>query len=136
LKWVEGNLHAPKGMALLDGKLYVTDINEVKIIDVASATIEKTMAVKGAVFLNDVATDGQQVYFSDTRAGNIYALAADGSYTIICMESNNILLYALNCEGLKKFIKVGEYTQEIINTGVIRADGILTIKVCTFVASR
>src|SRR3546814_9232905 len=57
LKWVEG-LHAPKGMALLDGKLYVTDVDAVKIIDVAGASIEKTIPVEGAQFLNDLATDG------------------------------------------------------------------------------
>src|SRR5690606_17814694 len=33
LKWVEGGLDAPKGMALLQGKLYVTDIDAIKIID-------------------------------------------------------------------------------------------------------
>ncbi len=143
LKWVEGNLHAPKGMALLDGKLYVTDIDEVKIIDVASATIEKTIAVKGAVFLNDVATDGQQVYFSDTRAGNIYALAADGSYTIISenagvngLECHDGHLFALDGEGLKKFSKDGEYTQEVINTDVTGGDGLVIINDSTFVASR
>src|SRR5690606_22040468 len=29
LKWVEGGLDAPKGMALLNGKIYVTDIDAI-----------------------------------------------------------------------------------------------------------
>lgn len=143
LKWVEGNLHAPKGMALLDGKLYVTDIDEVKIIDVASATIEKTIPVEGAVFLNDVATDGKQIYVSDTRTGSIYAMDTDGSYTMISenagvngLECHNGHLYALDGEGLKKFSKDGEYTQEVINTEVTGGDGLVILNDSTFVASR
>src|SRR5690606_5330285 len=88
LRWVEGDLHAPKGMALLDGKLYVSDIDAVKVIDVASATIEKTIPVEGAVFLNDVATDGQQIFVSDTRTGSVYAMATDGSYSVISENTN------------------------------------------------
>ena len=143
LRWLEGNLHAPKGMAILDGKLYVTDIDEVKIIDIASATIEKTIPVEGAVFLNDVATDGQQVYFSDTRAGNIYALTAGGSYTIISenggvngLECHDGHLYALDGEGLKKFSKDGNYTEEVINTEVTGGDGLVILNDSTFVASK
>ncbi|WP_262248468.1 YncE family protein [Parapedobacter soli] len=143
LRWVEGNLHAPKGMAILDGKLYVTDIDEVKVIEIASASIEKTIPVEGAVFLNDVATDGQQVYFSDTRAGTIYAMASDGSYRIISenagvngLECHNGHLYALDGEGLKKFSNDGEYSAEVINTEVTGGDGLVILNDSTFVASR
>lgn len=144
LRWVEGDLHAPKGMALLDGKLYVTDIDEVKIIDVTSATIEKTIPVEGAVFLNDAATDGQQVYFSDSRAGNIYALTADGSYALISsdntgvngLECHNGNLYSLDGEGLKKFSNDGEFTPEVINAEVTGGDGLVILNDTTFIASR
>lgn len=144
LKWVEGNLHAPKGMALLNGKLYVTDIDEIKIIDVASASIEKSVPVDSAVFLNDLATDGQQLYFSDTRAGKIYRMATDGSYTTVSSTNPNVNglecyeghLYALDGEGLKKFSKDGQYTQETINTEVTGGDGLVILNDSTFVASR
>ncbi|GGG94963.1 ATP/GTP-binding protein [Parapedobacter pyrenivorans] len=144
LRWAEGNLHAPKGMALIGGKLYVTDIDEVKIIDVASASIEKTIAVDSAVFLNDVATDGQQVYFSDSRTGRIYALATDGSYETISTTNTGVNglechaghLYALDGEGLKKFSSDGNYTQETINTQVTGGDGLVILNDSTFVASR
>src|SRR5690606_14678197 len=86
LKWVEGDLHAPKGMALLNGKLYVTDIDAVKIIDITTATIEKTIPVENAVFLNDMATDGKQLYFSDSRGGAIYTLTVDGQSTAISTD--------------------------------------------------
>ena len=144
LKWVEGNLHAPKGMALLNAKLYVTDIDEIKIIDIASASIEKTIAVDSAVFLNDVATDGQLVYFSDSRTGTIYALKADGSYEAIStvntgvngLECHDGHLYALDGEGLKKFSSDGNYTQETINSEVTGGDGLVILNDSTFVASR
>ena len=144
LKWVEDNLHAPKGMALLDGKLYVTDIDEVKIIDVASATIERTIPVENAVFLNDVATDGEQIYFSDMRANTIYALTVDGDYTAVAtntpsvngLECHDGHLYALDGEGLKKFSKDGNYTQELINAEVTGGDGLVILNDSTFVASR
>ena len=143
LRWVEGNLHAPKGMALLDGKLYVTDIDELKVIDVESATIEQTIPVNGAIFLNDVATDGEQVYFSDSRAGVIYALTPDGNYAVISentnvngLECHNGHLFALDGEGLKKFSKDGAYTQEVLNTEVTDGDGLVILNDSTFVASR
>src|SRR5690606_13788414 len=90
LKWVEGNLHAPKGMALLNGKLYVTDIDAIKVIDVTTAAIEKTIPVENAVFLNDMATDGKQLYFSDSRGGIIYSLNVDGKYAAINSESKGV----------------------------------------------
>ncbi len=144
LRWLEGNLHAPKGMALLNSKLYVSDIDEMKIIDVASASIERTIPVDNAVFLNDVATDGQQVYFSDSRTGHIYALATDGSYKIISttntgvngLECHDGHLYALDGEGLKKFSNDGDYTQEVINSEVTGGDGLVILNDSTFVASR
>lgn len=144
LKWVEGDLHAPKGMALLNGKLYVTDIDAIKIIDVASATLEKTIPVEGAVFLNDAATDGQQVYFSDSREGNIYAITEDGEYTIISsgnanvngLECYNGQLFSLDGEGLKKFSTDGEYTAEVINPEVTGGDGLVILNDSTFIASR
>lgn len=144
LKWVAGNLHAPKGMALLNGKLYVTDIDEIKIIDVASAAIEKSIPVDSAIFLNDLATDGQQLYFSDSRAGRIYSMKTDGSYTVISVTNPNVNglechdghLYALDGDGLKKFSNDGNYTQETINAEVTGGDGLVILNDSTFVASR
>jgi sugar lactone lactonase YvrE len=69
-KWVTG-LNAPKGMGIHNGKLYVADIDQVAIIDIASAKIEKTLPAEGATFLNDVAVSAKgDVYISDTFGGN------------------------------------------------------------------
>lgn len=144
LKWVEGDLHAPKGMALLNGKLYVTDIDAIKVIDVTTAAVEKTIPVENAVFLNDMATDGKQLYFSDSRDGKIYSLTVDGTYTAIStdskgvngLECHNGQLFALDGEGLKKFSTDGNYTPEIINSEVTGGDGLVILNDTTFVASR
>jgi hypothetical protein len=50
-EWVTG-LNAPKGLALHDGKLYVSDIDELAVIDTASGEI--TAAEDGRVFVSDM----------------------------------------------------------------------------------
>jgi hypothetical protein len=69
-KWVSG-LNAPKGMGIHKGKLYVADIDNVAVIDIASAKIETTIPAEGATFLNDIAVSSKgDVYISDTFGGN------------------------------------------------------------------
>ncbi len=69
-------LDAPKGMALHEGKLYVTDINELVIIDQATSSVERRIEVPGSTFLNDVALspDGK-IYFTDSDQNTIYVYA-------------------------------------------------------------
>jgi DNA-binding beta-propeller fold protein YncE len=72
VNWVTG-LNAPKGMAYFDGKLYVADINEIVVINIKSAEVEKKIIVPGAQFLNDVAVDSKgTVYVSDTKTAKIH----------------------------------------------------------------
>ncbi len=72
LDWVSG-LNAPKGMAILDGKLYVADIDQLVVINIKKAKIVERIPVDGATFLNDVAvsSDGK-VYFTDSDTGYIW----------------------------------------------------------------
>ncbi len=72
LKWVDGAakatpLHAPKGMAIAGGLLYVADIDVVRAYDKKSGKLKGTVTLKGATFANDVAAgpDGT-VYVSDS----------------------------------------------------------------------
>jgi DNA-binding beta-propeller fold protein YncE len=66
-EWVSG-LNAPKGMGLYKGKLYVADLNELVVIDIAGAKIEKRIAVTGAEGLNDVSVSKTgTVYVSDSK---------------------------------------------------------------------
>lgn len=81
MKWATG-LHAPKGMRSLGGTLWVTDIDEVVAIDIASGKISARVNVEGASFLNDLATapDGT-VYASDSNNSTIFAVK-DGKSSI------------------------------------------------------
>ena len=65
LRWAIG-LDAPKGMGISGGKLYVTDIDRVVAIDLASGKIVDEFPVPGSGFLNDIAVgeDGS-VFVSD-----------------------------------------------------------------------
>jgi DNA-binding beta-propeller fold protein YncE len=70
-EWVKG-MDAPKGMGIANGKLYVTDIDRVHEIDIATGKIVKTHLAQGAKFLNDITVDGTgKVYVSDSGGGTI-----------------------------------------------------------------
>lgn len=74
VEWVTG-LHAPKGMGLYKGKLYVADINTVVVIDVAAGTIIERIAVEGAQGLNDITIDKKGVvYASDSQGKKVYRI--------------------------------------------------------------
>ena len=69
------NLSAPKGMGMYNNKLYVADIDEVVVIDVATSKTIERLPVVGAVFLNDIAIDNKGiVYVSDSRTGKVHQI--------------------------------------------------------------
>jgi len=72
-------LDAPKGMAVSDGTLYVSDIDSVKAIDMASGKVKATYTGEGVAFLNDVSVgpDGT-IYVSDTFGNAVFKLAGEG----------------------------------------------------------
>jgi len=75
--WVTG-LHAPKGMGLLNNKLYVADITSVVVIDTQKAAVTKVIEIDSAQNLNDVTVDKNgNVFVSDSRTGKIWKLTND-----------------------------------------------------------
>ncbi|MCB1909006.1 MAG: hypothetical protein KDH15_16690 [Rhodocyclaceae bacterium] len=75
LEWV-GGLNAPKGMALVGDRLFVSDVDVLVEIDVDKGTILKRYAAADARFLNDVAADADgRIYVSDMITNRIYRLA-------------------------------------------------------------
>lgn len=94
LEWIKG-LDAPKGMGVYQGKLYVTDIHKLVIIDIATASIEKSIVVDSSEFLNDVTIDAKgNVYFTDSGAKKIHVYKEG----VVSLWSNDPLL--LNPNGL------------------------------------
>jgi hypothetical protein len=73
-EWVTG-LNAPKGMGLYKGKLYVADLNELVVIDIAGGKIEKRIVVTDAVGLNDVSVSKSgAVYVSDSKSKKVFVV--------------------------------------------------------------
>lgn len=139
--WVTG-LNAPKGMTVKGDFLYVTDIDRLLEIELATGEINQTFEVEDAVFLNDAASDGQRVYFSDMRTNTIHYLE-DGSIHTFASDQNSInglrvadngTVYGLDSEGLKQYSSDGSF--EIINAEVTGGDGLIIIDENTFIASR
>src|SRR5688572_6732730 len=72
--WITG-MHAPKGMAIVDKKMYVADITQVYVIDIKKDKIVKKIAWDSAKGLNDVTVDDKGiVYVSDSRTGKIWRI--------------------------------------------------------------
>lgn len=75
LKWIDAakpavELHAPKGMAIVDRTLYVADIDQVRSFDLNNGHPIGSVIVPGASFLNDIsaAPDGT-LYVTDSGLG-------------------------------------------------------------------
>lgn len=121
-KWVTG-LSAPKGMGIKGDSLYVTDIDQLVIIQISKSKIVNRISVKGAKFLNDIdiAKDGT-VYFSDTYGNNIHTYNGKEVKTLISNEAlgnpNGI-----HCNGdvltLSSFGKAQVYTIDTKNPAIM-----------------
>jgi hypothetical protein len=71
LKFIEG-LDAPKGMAVHDGNLYVSDIDVVRIFDAVTGQALDGAPIEGAKFLNDATVWQDNVFVSDSGTGRIW----------------------------------------------------------------
>lgn len=77
MQWVIG-LNAPKGLAIHDNTLYVSDIDTLVAIDIPSGTITNTYKVDDAKFLNDVTASNQgEIFVSDMLLNRIHRLSND-----------------------------------------------------------
>lgn len=76
-QWITG-MHAPKGMAIAGGHLFAADLDTLRIVDLATGTLVNSIKVDGAGLLNDVTSDGENVYISDMLTHTIWRYS-DGS---------------------------------------------------------
>lgn len=132
-RWVTG-LDAPKGATVAGGKLYVSDIDKLVEIDIASGKVIARYPAPGATFLNDtaVAPDGT-VLAADSGTGRIFALH-DGAMTVWAaapeLKSVNGLLaeptrlVVTTMEG--KLLAVGYVSKavKVLAEGLGQADGV------------
>lgn len=92
-KWVTG-LRTPKGMRRVGDALYVADVGQVVVIDVAAAAIRSTIDLDAieAQFPNDVALDDAtgDVYVSDMLRNAIYRLPGGSGPPEVFVESPDL----------------------------------------------
>ena len=139
-KWVTG-LDAPKGMDVLNTKLYVTNIDELVKIDISSGKIEKRYPVQGASFLNDVVAAEGVVYFSDMKTGKLHKLERDSVSTVKSdfvgingLAYHDQRLYMLTEHGLQKMVE--DKALVTVNDSVTGGDGLVALGDSSFLASR
>jgi DNA-binding beta-propeller fold protein YncE len=145
LEWVTG-LDAPKGMGVLGPHLYVADIFQVVVIDIASGKIVRRIEVPDSKFLNDITVGkGNVVYVSDSGTGKIHVIQGDKASLyfespllqrvngllampegIYVADAGNGVLYCL--KGGKDLVKVSD----VASTG---NDGIVPVGKQEFIVS-
>jgi hypothetical protein len=90
-RWIDGSaadikLDAPKGMAISGETLYVADLTVVRRFEAKAGKQKDDVKIDGAVFLNDVVTDGKGGVFvsdSDDKVGAVYHVDKDGTVKLL-----------------------------------------------------
>ncbi|EAZ79419.1 SMP-30/gluconolactonase/LRE family protein [Algoriphagus machipongonensis] len=135
-------LNAPKGMAISNGKLYVTDIDELVEIDLGTGEVTNKYLVEGAEFLNDADAHDGKIYFTDMNKGLLHVMEG-GEISTISEEnaslngvavSSNGSIYGLDGSGLKMFNADG--SSSVLNSTVTGGDGLIILGDDNYVASR
>lgn len=134
LEWATG-LDAPKGMALVGDRLYVTDITRIVCLDRETGEMINSWPAPGAGFLNDaIAGPDGRIYVSDSRTARIYVLedemvhvwAEDPALSAInglWLEETRML--AVTMDGVFASISLdASRTIEVIGTGLGDGDAI------------
>lgn len=86
LSWV-GGLNAPKGMAVSNGFLYVTDIDKVVKIDIQAGKIVYEYNVEKAQFLNDIVTlKNGNLLVSDSQAKSFILISGE-DYKVVLQDT-------------------------------------------------
>lgn len=72
----DGNLSAPKGMAVSDDYLFIADVGKVVIYNLKNKTAKPQVIVmpEGDLFVNDIVVADKWAYISVTNTGKIYKL--------------------------------------------------------------
>jgi len=83
LKCIDG-LKDPKGLLIIDQKVYVTNNTELIEISISDSEITKRIEVEGAKSLNDITADAAgNIFISDSGKSAIFLMPGDNSNMMI-----------------------------------------------------
>lgn len=149
-EWVTG-LNAPKGMGLYKNKLYVADLSEMVVIDIAKGVIVSRLKVTGATGLNDITIAPNSILsVSDSKNKMVYTFPVDFFKKLsLVLDSTDLkgpngllaynnLLYVLDAGSLytyKSDKKTGKQFVEIANGMETSTDGIENVNGNEFIVS-
>lgn len=74
-----GGLHAPTGMVVMDGVLYVADRDGVAMFDAATGAARGKALIEGVSFLNDLTEWKGDILVSDSGTGTLHKVTPDGA---------------------------------------------------------
>jgi DNA-binding beta-propeller fold protein YncE len=138
LKWVEG-MSSPKGLGIYEGKLYVSDVDEVIVIDIAAGEIVERIVIEEAKMINDISIDSQGIlYVSDSDNNNIFLIAngvvsnwlSEGlnAPNGVLVDGERLLIASM---GSEDFAAIDLATKEIsiLTEAINKGDGIAKVSV-------
>lgn len=140
-EWVKG-MDAPKGMGMHRNKLYVADLSVIRVIDIKSGKIEKSIPIKNATGLNDITIAGNgDIYITDYQEKKLYRVKEDKIELLAenLKQPNGVLfqdndLYVLDGDGMYKL--GNNNTLELIVDGMEGGvDGIVHVNGDEFIVS-
>ncbi len=96
VKWIKGTkknpLHEPRGIAVIKGMLYVTDLDEVKGYDLKTGARKTLISFKDKekISLADIGTDGRNLFVTCAMTGRIYIYSPENGKYAVWFESDKI----------------------------------------------
>lgn len=145
LEWITG-LNAPKGMGIYQGKLYVSDITDIKVIDIESKEVIEVIEISGSSFLNDITVgDDGDIFITDSDTNKIYLLS-NGEITTwlegdmlmgpngLYLEKERLLLASFGQEKFKSIELISKKVS-ILSDSIGQGDGIAKDKRDNYVVS-
>ncbi len=110
-RWVKGGdakvtLHAPRGLAVIEGRLFVADIDTVRVFDRKTHAPVQEVKVLGASSIEGLVAFGSRLYLVDSgwRAladGGVEATGTDGLYAIETRAAKPVLKTLAKSRGLQ-----------------------------------